>query len=286
MSLLNSRWAPGNSTSHSSFSQYGSNNNHSNYQPSRRSNPRTHSVPAPNASQGPSYSQSQSQSSNNNNNNLLPPAEELARFMKIVSRLRWKLPFLAEGYRLATIPPNPDDPSSNSEAQIMFKIDFFEYYALLERAIVHLLAVFNITVSSSSSSTRGRPYTNGASLHRYHANVLSALEEESSPLTPVLGSGLVYEQLRQAKELRNRWKTADMTRDEVLRDPVGDRDVVRPLESYDLEGILSGIFAGLEEGFVRAREHVKLCRRVGEEVEVEREEGWEFMVDAMDWEAV
>lgn len=77
-----------------------------------------------------------------------------------------------------------------------------------------------------------------------------------------------------------------MTRDEVLRDPVGDRDVVRPLESYDLEGILSGIFAGLEEGFVRAREHVKLCRRVGEDVEVGREEGWEFMVDAMDWEAV
>jgi hypothetical protein len=205
--------------------------------------------------------------------------------MKIVSRLRWKLPFLAEAYRLATIPPNPSDPSSSSEAQIMFKIDFFEYYALLERAIVHLLAVFNITVSSSYTySTRGR--ANGAGLHRYHANVLSALEEESSPLTPVLGSGLVYEQLRQAKELRNRWKTADMTRDEVLRDPVGDRDVVRPLESYDLEGILSGIFGGLEEGFVRAREHVKLCRRVGEDVEVGREEGWEFMVDAMDWEAV
>jgi hypothetical protein len=208
--------------------------------------------------------------------------------MKIISRLRWKLPFLAEAYRLATIPPDPSSLSTTSEAQIMFKIDFFEYYALLERAIVHLLAVFNITVSSS---TRGRPsYTNnagaGASLHRYHANVLSALEEESSPLTPVLGSGLVYEQLRQAKELRNRWKTADMTRDEVLRDPVGDRDVVRPLESYDLEGILSGIFGGLEEGFVRAREHVKLCRRVGEDVEIGREEGWEFMVDAMDWEAV
>ncbi|GLI78297.1 hypothetical protein PoHVEF18_006607 [Penicillium ochrochloron] len=285
MSLLNSRWAPGNSASYNSYNQYGSNNSNGDYQSSRHSNPRTHSVPAPNASpsqSGPTYSQSQSQSQSNN---LLPPAEELARFMKIVSRLRWKLPFLAEAYRLATIPPNPSDPSSSSEAQIMFKIDFFEYYALLERAIVHLLAVFNITVSSSYTySTRGR--TNGAGLHRYHANVLSALEEESSPLTPVLGSGLVYEQLRQAKELRNRWKTADMTRDEVLRDPVGDRDVVRPLESYDLEGILSGIFGGLEEGFVRAREHVKLCRRVGEDVEVGREEGWEFMVDAMDWEAV
>jgi hypothetical protein len=34
---------------------------------------------------------------------LLPPAEELSRFMKIVARLRWKLPFLAEGYRLAMV---------------------------------------------------------------------------------------------------------------------------------------------------------------------------------------
>lgn len=187
----------------------------------------------------------------------------------------------------------------------MFKIDFFEYYALLERAIVHLLAVFNITVTSSSSSARGRAqntnggvsYSNGTTLHRYHANVLAALESESSPLTPVLGSGHVFEQLRQAKELRNRWKTADMTGEQVARDPIGDRDRdrdadgVRPLESYDLEGILSAIFAGLEEGFVRAREHVALCRRVEGDEEGGgdgggREEGWEFMVDAMDWEAV
>lgn len=227
--------------------------------------------------------------------------------MKLVSRLRWKLPFLAEAYRIATAEQNP-----SSEAEIMFKIDFFEYYALLERAIVHLLAVFNITVSSSAAgpATRGRVYNSTTStnnddfnnsttggggggrhgsstMHRYHANVLSALESETSPLTPVLGSGHVFEQLRQAKELRNRWKTADMTTDQLARDPIGDRDSVRPLESYDLEGILGAIFAGLEEGFVRAREHVALCKRPGEkEVEEVKEGGWDFMVDAMDWEAV
>ncbi|CEJ57664.1 hypothetical protein PMG11_06350 [Penicillium brasilianum] len=278
-SLLHSRWAPGNSDPYDPYNQHdthSSSNGTHHHRPRPRSkskrksnSPRTHSVPASPAR--PSYTQSHSPSQST----LLPPAEELARFMKIVSRLRWKLPFLAEAYRLATSHGNP-------EAEIMFKIDFFEYYALLERAIVHLLAVFNITVSSA----RGRAYNN-AGLHRYHANVLAALEEETSPLTPVLGSGRAFEQLRQAKELRNRWKTADMTRDQVSRDPVGDRDVVRPLESYDLEGILSAIFAGLEEGFVRAREHVALCRRVGEDVEDGgREEGWEFMVDAMDWEAV
>ncbi|KAF7712518.1 Uncharacterized protein PECH_004313 [Penicillium ucsense] len=318
-SLLESRWAPGN---HDAYDQY-EHPSHSYNKPSyhsvsashtsRSSNPpskwqskppshppRTHSVPAPHTTSSSLPSP--------NTNNLLPPAEELARFMKIVSRLRWKLPFLAEAYRIAT-----EDTQPSSEAEIMFKIDFFEYYALLERAIVHLLAVFNITVSSAGAGglpARGRSYNtggggttttgsyggggsgsalsrNGAStLHRYHANVLSALESETSPLTPVLGSGHVFEQLRQAKELRNRWKTADMTTEQLARDPVGNRDSVRPLESYDLEGILSAIFAGLEEGFMRARAHVELCKRPGEEVEEVKEGGWDFMVDAMDWEAV
>ncbi|KAJ5355187.1 uncharacterized protein N7496_012399 [Penicillium cataractarum] len=258
-SLLHSRWAPGNSD-YDPYNQYDnpSSSNGTHHQPrtntrnqsSKSKSPHTHSIPASPAR--PSYTKPPSQSS------PLPPSEELARFIKITARLRWKLPFLAEAYRLATATP------INPEAEIMFKIDFFEYYALLERCIVHLLAVFNITVSSS----RGRP-----------------------PPTPVYTAttqtGRVFEQLRQAKELRNRWKTADMTAEQVLRDPVGDRDVVRPLESYDLEGILGAIFGGLEEGFVRAREHVKLCMRVGEDVvDAGREEGWEFMVDAMDWEAV
>ena len=59
--------------------------------------------------------------------------------MKIVSRLRWKLPFLAEAYRLATLSPDVTEVSEIAHAEIMFKIDFHEYYALLERAIVHLI---------------------------------------------------------------------------------------------------------------------------------------------------
>ena len=177
-----------------------------------------------------------------------------------------------------------------AQAEIMFKIDFFEYYALLERAIVHLLAVFNISVSSS----RGPSQANGAGYfqrsigsHRYHANVLQALEQESSPLTPVLGSGPVIEYLRKAKELRNRWKTADMTKEERQRDP-SERNEILPLASYNFEEILMGIFSGLEMAYVRAKEHVDLCRRPGE---IDGETGssesdWGFMVDAMDWEAV
>ncbi|KAJ6014251.1 hypothetical protein N7540_008842 [Penicillium herquei] len=230
---------------------------------------------------------------------ILPPSEELARFMKIVARLRWKLPFLAEGYRLATQVVHELGGITHADvaqAEIMFKIDFHEYYALLERAIVHLLAVFNITVSSVGG--RGAPggvqvngYQQGAGIHRYHANVLQALEEESTPLSPILGTGRVLELLRKAKELRNRWKTADMTREERDRDPFEMGRSVPPLASFDFDEILSGIFAGLEEAYVRTRIHVELCKKPGEAEESifgesESESDWVFMVDAMDWEAV
>ena len=218
--------------------------------------------------------------------------------MKIVSRLRWKLPFLAEGYRLATLSVDDEmslSPEDISHAEIMFKIDFHEYYALLERAIVHLLGVFNITVSSSAATGRARTRIssfnngngNGVGLHRYHANVLQALTEETTPLTPILGSGRVIELLRQAKELRNRWKTADMTSEERDRDP-SERKEVLPLTSYDFDEIITGIFTGLEESYIRAKAHVDMCRRPGEadsESPVS-EADWGFMVDAMDWEAV
>lgn len=87
-----------------------------------------------------------------------------------------------------------------------------------------------------------------------------------------------------------------MTAEEKGWDPQSDRDRSRdevlPLSSYNFEEIIMGIFAGLEEGFVRARAHVELCRRPEDEVEdgagagEGSEADWEFMVDAMDWEAV
>lgn len=217
--------------------------------------------------------------------------------MKIVARLRWKLPFLAEGYRLATLSAEENGVSAAdvAHAEIMFKIDFHEYYALLERAIVHLLGVFNIAVSSAY---RGAPRENGGGdngfsargvgIHRYHANVLQALEEETTPLTPVLGSGRVHFLLRKAKELRNRWKTADMTQDEREKDPY-ERKEVLPLASFDFDEIFMGIFAGLEEGYVRAKDHVDMCRKPGEveeDVVMDSEADWRFMVEGMDWEAV
>lgn len=217
-------------------------------------------------------------------------AQELTRFLKIVSRLRWKLPFLSEGYRLATARYDMS-PADIQYAEIMFKIDFHEYYALLERAIVHLLAVWNITVSrykaTDNSAISGERWSSN---HRYHANVLEALERESCPLYAALGTGPVREQLRRAKQLRNQWKTADSPEeDEQHGLAASSRNETTSLESYDLEGILTGIFSGLEQGHALAQQHVS---NENPEMEVETAVGgdteadWDFIVDAMDWEAV
>lgn len=210
---------------------------------------------------------------------LLSASEELSRFMKIVARLKWKLPFLAEGYRLATT----HDPLIDiAHAEIMFKLDFHEYYALLERALVHLLGVFGVTISGVSR------YQDQAGSHSYHANVLGALEAKKCPLRDTLGSGERLRQLKRAKELRNRWKTADLSQEEKEREDLrsanrGDR--VMPLDSYDLDKIIAEIFDGLEDGYrlaeTHAAQHDTLRNGRGSSAM-----DWDFIVDAMDWEAV
>lgn len=230
-------------------------------------------------------------------------AQELVRFLKIVSRLKWKLPFLAEGYRLATSHSGmaPDDISY---AEIMFKIDFHEYYALLERAIVHLLAVWGIAVPNSRSYNAGNPSTSTnnttsagerwSSRHRYHANVLEILESTSCPLYEALGSGKTHDQLKRAKQLRNQWKTADSTEEDARNGFVAglatQRDTAaKPLEGYDLEGIIVNIFNGLEKGHLLAQTFVS-SGNPEMDIEVtpegDAQGDWDFIVDAMDWEAV
>ncbi|KAJ2895047.1 hypothetical protein MKZ38_006973 [Zalerion maritima] len=166
------------------------------------------------------------------------PAQELNRYSKIVRRLKWKLPYLADGYHAAT--SQTMAPELRTEAELMFKLDFYEYYMLLERALVHLLGVYDIRVSSrrgvsgianitaaekggvgndngngagGSSSTAAAASDmvggEGGTTHRYHANVLAALNQEENPLHTVLGQGETRRLLGRAKDLRNRWKYAE-----------------------------------------------------------------------------
>lgn len=182
----------------------------------------------------------------------------------------------------------------------MFKLDFFEYYMLLERALVHLMGVFGVKITGAFARSAAGTNGNGhpaQSDHRFHANVLDALDDPRNPLHPVLGAGDARYALARAKELRNRWKNADEPDSVVVAAPKA-----RPLEDYDLERILESIFAGLEGAYVIAERYVAGVRALAAERGaavpgtngagapdgggVAEEAQWEFMVDAMDWEAV
>ncbi|KAK4460710.1 hypothetical protein QBC42DRAFT_205280 [Cladorrhinum samala] len=288
-------------------------------------------------------------------------ASELSRFKKIIHRLQWKTQFLDAGYRLAVDRLGKPAPDAAAR-EMMFKLDFFEYYMLIERALVHLLGVFGMSVVSSSSSSSstsgpgaraaeiapgkrngkglgksrwGKKTTSsdaargGGSNHRYHATVLEMLDSPSNPLHQVLGKGEVRRQLGRAKDLRNRWKTADCDNDAEDGQEEGgggggggggrkkgqqgmrNKKSPAPLESYDLANMLREISNGFGKGFEVAEGYVSGLMLLGgreedtvmdwsEEVEMEEQrsgedisswqvgmdEGWEFMVDAMDWEAV
>lgn len=221
----------------------------------------------------------------------LAEVRELDRYTKIVRRMTWKYEFLDIGYRKA-ISRVGQLPEAAAEAETMFKLDFFEFYMLLERALVHLLSVFRVTVSRDTPSFAQNNDQAAAQWqkrtqadHRYHANVLEALENPMNPFHEVLGTGEVRRQLGRAKELRNRWKTA-------ADEKVGTHKMAAPLESYEFERIFSTIFSGLDEAFKIAHEHVN---RAGEAeasglttaaAAAVIEEDWGFMTDAMDWEAV
>lgn len=136
------------------------------------------------------------------------PWAELARYTKIVRRLKWKLPFLAYGYNAAT-DHGYGTEEQREEAELMFKLDFFDYYMLLERAMVHLLGVFGIKVTGGFGARPGNGYTGQVqedsarreqSDHRFHANVLEAFYDPLNPLHEVLGKDDVCFALSRAKE--------------------------------------------------------------------------------------
>ena len=125
------------------------------------------------------------------------------------------------------------------EAETMFRVDFFEWYVLLERCLVCLLASVGVNVSAGYDPRNGSgvEYVGGrvgaarkmegggtealigdakafAGLggygHRFHENVLAALDSvDRNPLHEILAKGRVREYFGVAKEFRNRWKDVD-----------------------------------------------------------------------------
>ncbi|KAG7139616.1 hypothetical protein HYQ45_003432 [Verticillium longisporum] len=223
---------------------------------------------------------------------------ELRRYVQIVRRMKWKLPYLQDGYRRAL--------TREDDAELMFKLDFYEYYMLLERALVHLLGVFGRAVErgpapvpASANGAAAGAAANGT--HRYHQNVLAALDRADNPLRAALGTGDVRVFLGRAKELRNRWKYAegDDQQPPSLKAPTRGITGRAPLESYDLDSMFGHIFGGFDQGYGIAEAWVaELASRAGmvpaaaadgtagADMAVDDDEEFDFMVDAMDWEAV
>lgn len=168
---------------------------------------------------------------------------------------------------------NPEEYDfTKADAERNFKVDFHEFYAWIEQAIVLLLLIFGVAISRAA-------FGNGAT-HAYHHNVLKALEDDDCPVHDALGRGEVIQALWKAKELRNRWKDA------------AEGKETPPLKMYDLNWIVTTVLSGLEAGYLVAGERVELElqmeaqraeTRVNGDERVDDE--WEWMVEAMDWEA-
>ncbi|KAI1753415.1 hypothetical protein F4782DRAFT_498001 [Xylaria castorea] len=212
------------------------------------------------------------------------PEQQLSRFLKIVARLKWKIPFLEIGYGIAL--DRAGKPEQETAAnEIHFKLDFHEFYMLIERALVHLMGVYGIAISNGLQNDPDT-FRDRSQQHRYHENVLLALDNPANPLHETLGRLEVRKQLARAKELRNRWKNADDD------DNLG-RFMPAPLEAYNLKEILQVILLALEQAYFFTEQFVRQQhpgvnhnQPVSTADWTTDSDDWEFMVDAMDWEVV
>lgn len=192
----------------------------------------------------------------------------------------------------------------------MFKVDFFEFYTLLERYMLSCLSIFGISVSGSllpsqqpRQNFNALRYETNPDLHRtrpmashaFHANLLEALDDAGGPFAASLGLQEVRVQLGLAKEFRNAWKDADVDAEggKKKQGEGESRNLVR-LEELQLEGMLRNIIAGCElahqtvQGFelegngngVTSRDFEP--RSYGYSMEVEEDMPFEYMEDAMD----
>ena len=165
--------------------------------------------------------------------------QEKQSVTRLVGRLRWKAELLMSSYFKASeivraVDTQQNDPASVSsnrfpliseanlrkiQAEAMFKVDFFEFYTLLERYITTCLAVFGVNISGSAPqinvnalryiTTPNLHTTRPMASHAFHANLLDALDDKKCPLYASFGVQHVRVELGLAKDFRNAWKNAD-----------------------------------------------------------------------------
>lgn len=205
---------------------------------------------------------------------------------RLLGRLRWKAEMLMVSYykaleivRAADAQHNGHsgaDPLSVSnrdtstkaqretdtikkQAESMFKVDFFEFYTLLERYITTCLAVVGVKVSGATPQTnvnalryitnpdlqRTRPIAS----HAFHANLLEALDDGKCPLHAAFGTHNVRVELGLAKDFRNAWKDADGRIIASKWDDDASRKNIT-LHDSQLESMLRALVSGCEHAHV------------------------------------
>ncbi|KIL90427.1 hypothetical protein FAVG1_06159 [Fusarium avenaceum] len=198
----------------------------------------------------------------------LKPAQAFNRFEQACQRLRWKFIDLQSSYHRALNALDFGFPVA--EAEKNFKVDFYEFYAWIEQALVLLLLVFGITIP------RGPGH--GGRAHAYHYQVIVALEAPTCPVFEALGTGEANQALRKAKELRNKWKDMSEGKD------------TPPLKMYDLTWLVGQILGGLEVGYAVAARAVEEepprgpVEEMDEQMAMGADGQWDWMVEPMDWE--
>jgi hypothetical protein len=150
---------------------------------------------------------------------------------------------------------------AQKQAESMFKVDFFEFYTLLERYITDCLAIFGVSVSASAPRTNFNAlrYETNPDLHRtrpmashaFHANLLEALDDEKCPLAGSLGLQDVRVQLGIAKEYRNAWKDADSKANISSSDTRANIS----LQDLQLEHMLRNIIGGCDLAHEAVQQH-------------------------------
>jgi len=209
-----------------------------------------------------------------------------------------------------------------AEAEMMFKIDFYEWYMLLERVLVHLLGVWGLVISAAAgagtsdvvgtpASSKGNDYIIGDSRafhgysHRFHANVLQALDLPTNPLHEILGVGDVRSYLGLAKEFRNKWKDAEDRPSDAADDDLPALKMKRYekiLRDLRLEQMLGSVLRALERAAFEGENEIQRCQTEirasatehgasllngleNDAMELEMEDTpWEAMPDAMEWD--
>ncbi|PVI07426.1 hypothetical protein DM02DRAFT_326602 [Periconia macrospinosa] len=196
-------------------------------------------------------------------------AKDKDKAARLLIRVQWKAETLMESYARAAKILISEEQNGHSnghsrvqsvsldtrskQAEAMFKVDFFEFYTLLERYITICLAILNVYISSVPARTNVNALrfitnpewakTRPEASHAYHANLLDALNKESCPLYASLGNPEVMAQLALAKDYRNAWKDLDIEKSSEDYGHNEERKNIR-LQDLDLQIMLELVVTG------------------------------------------